>query len=330
MPDILYDFDPDGDVTFIIEFAPKFLPHNLSDLDCSLLSKPYTRDKSSSLVQPAKSADSPSLHIRASSKHLMLASAQFKRTFQNGFQEGNELRSVGHVKIPICGWEPVPFLLLMAIFHGQTHLVPKSPHFKWLTEMAILVDYYECYRAIAILSGLWTRDFEKKQLTLAEETPMEWLCITWVFRRNYAFSLVTGRIQLESEGKIMTNHLPIPAGIIDKMQKAKDIYIGKAFDSLHKLLDHLRYDPPVCSNECNLMRLGILDRGMHKLGILSAKPELPITECSFMGLRTECQNMTNSYTFHRCELIPEVLKELNNAYARLDRGLALGSFCHLR
>ncbi|KAE8405376.1 hypothetical protein BDV37DRAFT_96435 [Aspergillus pseudonomiae] len=157
MSTILYQFDPDGDVTFIMERAPKSLPQNLSDLNASLLSKCYVSSQSG-LAKPS----GLSLHIRASSKHLILASPQFRATFRNGFQEGNELRSAGQIEMPICDWEPVPFLLLMAIFHGQTRLVPHSLCFNWLRDMAVLVDYYQCYEAVAMASDLWTREFGKE------------------------------------------------------------------------------------------------------------------------------------------------------------------------
>ncbi|KAB8223795.1 hypothetical protein BDV33DRAFT_200159 [Aspergillus novoparasiticus] len=211
MPDILYEFDPDGDVTFIIKDAPESLPHNLSDFNATLLSQLYTNQSNSTKISGL-----PTLHIRASSKHLMLASPHFRGTFRNAFQEGNELRSAGHINIKICDWKPVPFLMLMAVFHGQTQLVPQSLCFDWLTEMAILVDYYDCYKAVAMVSDLWTKDFEKKQSTLSKRNPMEWLRITWAFRKKDAFESITKYFQLEYTGEISPDELPISARIIQR------------------------------------------------------------------------------------------------------------------
>ncbi|KNG81169.1 hypothetical protein ANOM_010680 [Aspergillus nomiae NRRL 13137] len=324
MPNILYQFDPDGDVTFIMERAPNSLPQNLGDLNASLLSKCYV-----SQSDPAKNSGL-SLHIRASSKHLVLASPQFRATFQNGFQEGNELRSVGHIEMLICDWEPVPFLLLMAIFHGQTRLVPHSLCFNWLRDMAVLVDYYQCYEAVAMAAALWTREFEKKQSTIARENPMEWLCITWALRKNQAFEFVTKHIQLEHTEKIFANKLAIPAKVIDTLQTSRSTGICNVIDALYDLFHHLRYGPQLCSFECDLTRLAALVKGKQKFGIFSKTSQRPAAGYSFMKLRTACFGMDRDYSFHCCKLMPQVLKVLDKEYDSLNRGLTLGSFTPLR
>ncbi|KAB8206372.1 hypothetical protein BDV34DRAFT_224425 [Aspergillus parasiticus] len=261
MPDIVYEFDPDGDVTFIIKDAPESLPHNLSDFNATLLSQLYTNDADLSPAQTAKSAESPSLHIRVSSKHLTLASSQFRRTFQHGFKEGTELRSAGHVEVPICAWKPLPFLLLMAILHGQNQLVPRKLCWRHLTEMAVLVDYYECYKAVAIISSLWVEDIEKERPRLSTKESMEWLCVTWVFQRDHEFNAITINILQDSRGKITANNLPIPTEIIGEMQGIKEANIDIVIDSLHYLVDGLRHGPEVCNEQCDLIRLGILVKG---------------------------------------------------------------------
>ncbi|KAE8318385.1 hypothetical protein BDV41DRAFT_375145 [Aspergillus transmontanensis] len=259
----------------------------------------------------------------------MLASAQFKRTFQNGFQEGNELRSVGHVKVPICDWEPVPFLLLMAILHGRTQLVPQTLHFDWLKAMAILVDYYECYEAVAMVSDLWTKAFEREQSTLAEESPMEWLFITWAFRKGDAFESITKSIQLEHKKDISSEELPIPAEIIDTLRVSRQTGISNVIECLYSLLKRLRRAPKICSFECDLIRLGALIKGMHEFRILAENPQ-PGAGYSFMNLKSACIRMHRAYDSHHCKLMPEVLKVSNKVYDSLKCGLTLDSFTSLR
>ncbi|OGM39570.1 hypothetical protein ABOM_011782 [Aspergillus bombycis] len=290
MSNILYQFDPDGDVTFIIERAPKSLPQSLSDLNASLLSKSYA-----SRLDPAKTSGL-SLHIRASSKHLILASPQFRATFQNGFQEGNELRSAGHIEMRIGDWEAVPFLLLMAILHGRTRLVPQSLCLGWLTKMAVLVDYYQCYEAVAM-----------------------------AFLKDQAFKFVTKHIQLEHTEKVFANNLAIPAKVIATLQTSRETRICNVMDALYALFHHLRYGPQLCSFECDMMRLVALTKGMQKFGILSETPQRPAVGYSFMKLRAACLSMNRDHT-HCCKLMPEVLKVLGEEYNSLNRGLTLGSF----
>lgn len=47
------------------------------------------------------------------------------------------------------------FLILMMIIHGRTRAVPRKLSLKRLSEMAVLVDYYECYEAVELFSDMW-------------------------------------------------------------------------------------------------------------------------------------------------------------------------------
>ncbi|KAE8371227.1 hypothetical protein BDV26DRAFT_276551 [Aspergillus bertholletiae] len=222
MSGLFYEFDPGGDVVFVLKDVPHSLPHSLGDLAASDLSgrhdsrqpRPPNTPAPGPSIGMVNEVKPRSLHIQASSKHMTLASPQFMRTFQHGFREGTALHSVGHVEIPIYDWKPLPFLLLMAILHGRNRLVPRALSLHRLAEMAVLVDYYECYDAVVILSDLWIEAVGQDRPYLCGEKLMEWLCITWVFQRGIDFSLITGTIQLEIGGVITANNLPVPAAII--------------------------------------------------------------------------------------------------------------------
>ncbi|GAB1202105.1 hypothetical protein APSETT445_000716 [Aspergillus pseudonomiae] len=179
-------------------------------------------------------------------------------------------------------------------------------------------------------SDLWTREFEKKQWTIARENPMEWLCITWAFKKAQAFEFVTKHIQLEHTEKIFANKLAIPAKVIDTLRTSREAGICNVIDVLYDLFHHLRYGPQLCNFECDLMRLAALVKGMQEFGILSKTPQRPAAGYSFLELRTACQDMDTDYSFHCCKLMPQVLKVLDKEYDSLNRGLTLGSFAPLR
>ncbi|KAF5866307.1 hypothetical protein ETB97_012473 [Aspergillus alliaceus] len=260
----------------------------------------------------------------------MLASPHFKRTFQKGFQEGNELQSTGYVKITTHDWKPLPFLLLMAILHGQSQLVPRKLPLRRLTEMAILVDYYECYEAVAMFADLWTEGIEERQQKLSMGNAIKWLCIAWVFRQNRAFKDITRHLQLESKERVTPNGLPIPTNLIDTLQKSREMSIGKVIDSLHELLERLRHGPQQCGFGCDIMRLGALAKGMDELEILSPKPEAPFSGYSFMSLMAGCYEIDKSYTYDSCRLMSDVLEMVGNEFPLLDAGFSLESFSSLR
>ncbi|KAE8405377.1 hypothetical protein BDV37DRAFT_96440 [Aspergillus pseudonomiae] len=158
---------------------------------------------------------------------------------------------------------------------------------------------------------------------------MEWLCITWAFKKAQAFEFVTKHIQLEHTEKIFANKLAIPAKVIDTLRTSREAGICNVIDVLYDLFHHLRYGPQLCNFECDLMRLAALVKGMQEFGILSKTPQRPAAGYSFLELRTACQDMDVDYSFHCCKLMPQVLKVLDKEYDSLNRGLTLGSFAPL-
>lgn len=60
----------------------------------------------------------------------------------------------------------MPFLILMMILHGRTRAVPRKISSKRLSEMAVLVDYYECYEAVEVFSDMWIDALEHRNMLI--------------------------------------------------------------------------------------------------------------------------------------------------------------------
>lgn len=82
------------------------------------------------------------VYLRVSSKHLILASAMFRKMLgSDQFFEGRTLHSNGNLVIPLSD-DSEALIILMYIVHGMTNLVPRKVTLDTLTKLAILIDYY--------------------------------------------------------------------------------------------------------------------------------------------------------------------------------------------
>lgn len=153
-------------------------------------------------------------HIRVSSKHLILASRVFKRLLQGSFKEGQQLSSQDHIVLPLPEDNPAALLVLLNLIHGQTRKVPRTVDLWMLTELAILVDKYELLEATEMTMEHWFRGLKSDILLDFTNNLLPLIFVSWVFRKPEIFRKVTRAAQLESEGLLEVNQLPIPQSVL--------------------------------------------------------------------------------------------------------------------
>lgn len=162
----------------------------------------------------AVNISSGEIRMRVSSKHLSLAASHFERMFHGDWGEGNTLRSIGAVEIPLKEDDPAALLILMNIIHGRTRKVPRQVDLKTLTQLAILVDYYHFHEAVEVFSDMWV-DGLKERLPQTYTTDLvRWICISWVFQKPHEFRKVTRIAQRQTKSVIAEDWLPIPDSIV--------------------------------------------------------------------------------------------------------------------
>ncbi|KAE8420258.1 hypothetical protein BDV36DRAFT_306976 [Aspergillus pseudocaelatus] len=246
MDDIIYTLDPEGDVILLLHNVPENLPGSMWDIDASTLtgfsdlsmhseavSEPppdignmeeeneiVEVDHTDDIDKPAESFQNHEhveqhLQIRASSKHLTLACPQFKRTLQHGFQEGNELKSKGYLTIPVQDWPALPFLILTMIIHGRTRTVPREVSLERLAEIALLVDYYECYETVEVFSEMWINALAEIPFASVSDAE-KWLFVSWVFQQNTIFETSSKYLQLRYRTNFATIQFPFPSSVRGK------------------------------------------------------------------------------------------------------------------
>lgn len=232
------------------------------------------------------------VRFRVSSKHLTLASSTFKIMLNGQWGEASKL------EITAEDWNTEAMLILMSVIHGQNQQVPKVISLEILTNIAILVDYYECREAIDLAAEIWIN-----KLTQPKEPSRDlvfWLFISWVFRREEVFRAMTTVALRQSKGPLQALNLPIPERIIGEYRKASDQltenslafselidrlrceFIGDILASLKELGSDLLQGKAGCSSACSSMMLGSLLREMNTRG-LETQPGSQLTGVSFVS-----------------------------------------------
>ena len=388
MDEIIYTLDPEGDVILVLYNVPENLPRSMWDIDASTLAgfsnvsmhfEPVSEpppdirnleeengiveldhtEGTNTFVDSSQDHQHAEHHlqIRASSKHLALACPQFKRTLQHGFQEGDELKSKGYLELPVQDWPALPFLILAMIIHGRTRTVPREISLERLAEIALLVDYYECYEAVEVFSDLWINSLAKTPLesVCAAE---KWLFISWGFQQDMMFERSSKYLQLSYRTNITSIQYPIPSSVrgkftliptsplpsnvkvvdlkSDAINVSREDAIKRLIECIYNLWSRLQSSTARCSYECDCMLLGALTKQMHEMDILSPRPKSEFPGICFNELASQCCYTRKpqwygrkSNVSHSCSLSSSLAPLVGSLKDSLT-GLDISSFVQLR
>jgi hypothetical protein len=170
--------------------------------------------------------------MRVSSHHLTLASPVLKKmtkgpwkdTFPPDFQSDSasydDPKKSEHSKAPVplvrevttTGWNAHALVAVMNIIHGRNNDVPREISLEFFVNIAVIVDYYHCEKAVQLAAELW-RQLMCKPPTRYGKRIIMWLYIAWVFSWPKLFSEM---------GRIIWEH-----GMGLELVEAKDLPVGQ-------------------------------------------------------------------------------------------------------
>lgn len=160
------------------------------------------------------------VHMRVSSKHLILASPTFRSMLGPNFEEGQRLRIEGSTDIALGDDDPDAFEILLNIIHGLTRRVPRNVSLDMLTKLAVLVNYYQMHEVVELFSDTWINTLVREGLPQSYSTEaIKWLLIAWVFHKPMEFQAVSRVIELGCDETLeddLDEGMPIPPHIIGK------------------------------------------------------------------------------------------------------------------
>jgi hypothetical protein len=229
----LHIFDPKGDVLLILsrrleeDMTEKIDGYqdeesSLSESELELVidnAKAVGSEVKLDLEHDRTTPKSQPVHMRVSSKHLILASHTFRTSLGSDiYPEGRMLQTHGNVTMTLIDEDPDVMIILLRIVHGQTRKVPRQVSLDMLTKLAAVVNHRQMLEVVEVLSDIWISAF-KHTSSPAGNTPeaLSWLFIFWVFRKEDEFKKITLILQQEcyDDLEYKANCVaPIPASII--------------------------------------------------------------------------------------------------------------------
>jgi len=202
----IYEVDADADVLLIVPPNTKlFAPWD----------GPTTNGTNPSQQKTSAALTSSSgLRIKASSKHLSLAS----RVFRNKLQHANSKTSTqsdGRVHLSLAeGFDPKAATIVLNAIHSRGSKVPRTVDLETLAQIALFVDRLQLYDAVEVYADRWIAKLEEKLSEAYDRDLVLWLYASHVFRRAEVFKAVTKVAVANSSGPLRDLGLPIREKII--------------------------------------------------------------------------------------------------------------------
>lgn len=145
-------------------------------------------------------AASGSTKLRVSSHVLCTTSPVFRAMLgaDSQFKEASELRmrsAENTYELSLDDDYPYALTAIMLALHCRNDMVPVSPAFKNLLELAIVCDKYDCQGGVMLWVDIWTAAWKPRMLEKGYE---EWLFVAWVFGIKEGFDTLSRKVILES------------------------------------------------------------------------------------------------------------------------------------
>ncbi len=155
------------------------------------------------------------VEVKASSKHLTLASRVFRVMFDGRFREG--IVPEGHQlrRVPLPDDDADATMLLLQIIHGRARQLPQSIDLAFLKVIAILVDKYALHEVTDFHTGIYYRALYDC-LSSQPSDLADWIFLSWVFGKAADFREFTRKASFTCSSQIDDNGLPFPASLASK------------------------------------------------------------------------------------------------------------------
>ncbi|RKL46026.1 hypothetical protein BFJ72_g2935 [Fusarium proliferatum] len=193
------------------------------------------------------------IRLRVSSAHMTLASPVIKKMLQGPWTENAESVSPGSAnassssstsvrEISTIGWNADALVALLNIIHCRHSDVPTKVNLSFFADFALIVDYYQCDRAVLCFPLLWHNSLYRAPEGFGRK-PILWLYISWVFSWHETFPDMAMLIWKHGEGLdlVKTYDLPL-AEILENLDKKRQEAIKTVLGELDNIIGELQED----------------------------------------------------------------------------------------
>ncbi|KAL5618117.1 hypothetical protein FOVSG1_000339 [Fusarium oxysporum f. sp. vasinfectum] len=280
---VTHDIAPDGDICIVLQKPNTQSVVPIVNLRQYGTEPPqYYQDVSSVGVpvwhSPAlKDKKAAEYRFRVSSHHLTAVSPMFSCMLKGPWKESaapdaatssdswDQTPAATAIReISATDWNIHALITVLNSIHGRHNEIPRQVSIKFIVDVAVIVNYYECAGSVTLAAELWRagvnvpETYGKKSIML--------LFVSWVFSWTKMFSSMAHLVLEQGEGSehADTRNLPI-AVIFETLDKKREL----ALPFVHKRLSNLRGDllnsRIGCSPQCRHMLLGALESNKHDM-----------------------------------------------------------------
>ncbi|KAG9508096.1 hypothetical protein J7337_001656 [Fusarium musae] len=338
---ITHDIVPDGDLSIILKEPntqkvlpdvslriynwPDYLPdHDRLDAPSMTSPLPYFRINDEEPVE---------IRLRVSSAHMTLASPVIKKMLQGPWTKNAESVSPDSAnfssssstsvrEISTIGWNADALVAVLNVIHGHHSDVPQEINLSFFADFAVIVDYYQCDRAVLCFPLLWHNSLYKVPQGFGRK-PILWLYISWVFSWHESFADMAMLIWKHGEGLdfVKTYDLPI-AEVFENLDSKRQEAIKTVLEELDNMIRELQDDHvddtvwddwggPAIDHVRRCMTLGSALREKRRLDKLDPHLKAPYTGYSFSKI------ISMVHEFRSLEYHDEVVSEDGDAWGSM-------------
>ncbi|KAM0242173.1 hypothetical protein ACHAP5_007329 [Fusarium lateritium] len=262
-----------------------------------------------SLLPSGTDNEPTEIRMRISCRHLALASPMFNKMTSGPWKEASLPTSQPDLTLPdapeipgpssvptfissltwspvvrevtTTGWNAHALVVVLNIIHGRHRDVPRNISLEFFADVAIIVDYYQCEKAVQLAADLWHNLIYKTPERYGKAAFM-WLYISWVFSWPQVFSEMLRMIAMDGTGIVDTKDLPV-GQLLVQLDTKRQKFLGDIVKRLDRHIDHLRlgFEDTGCPIRCRFMKLGILVSEQSKMEDL--EPPLDYSNTLFTG-----------------------------------------------
>ncbi|EFW99710.1 glutathione s-transferase [Grosmannia clavigera kw1407] len=288
----IYEIDPDADTLVVVRaLAEPFAPWPV-------------QKGNAPAGATGKKADTHEVRIKASSKHLSLASTYFRDRFRwKSAAAGFGLDGVlgvqpdGRVHVVLEGLDGAATTAVLNIVHGRSgdQRVPRTVELDSLARIAVVLDRFQLQEAVDVYAERWIGALRRRGLpTRSGRDLVLWIYIAYVFQRDDIFREVARVAATQGAGPLPSTlpGLPLRTRIAQDVEEQRQQAIAAGLDLLHGAVDLLlKSDDGAGDNEAVL--LGILLKTLQRNGL--TWPQL--------------RNHTHPHSQH-CSFLPTISTDL--------------------
>ncbi|KAF5604851.1 hypothetical protein FPCIR_704 [Fusarium pseudocircinatum] len=249
---VTHDIAPDGDVYIVLRN-----PNAVSVIPIVELRKygtdppEYIPDENavalSSWHPPAlKDDEAAGYRFRVSSHHLTAVSPVFRTMLKGPWKESVPSEETTSLEVldqtpavPIIreisttDWNVHAFFTVLNIIHGRNNEVPRAASIKFVTDVAVIVNYYECAECVTLAAELWRSNRNFKGYGRGS---IMLLFVSFVFSWPRTFSSMARLVLEQGEGAEHVDTQDLDIGVIfERLDKERKLLVPLIYRKLGQL-----------------------------------------------------------------------------------------------